>query len=79
MSNAAINIRRLNANEAGFNEQLNTLLAWETVSDERVNNVVKEVLHRVKTEGDAALLDYTADTGWRSKRNGIGCGRNLWR
>lgn len=60
MSNAAINIRRLNANEAGFNEQLNTLLAWETVSDERVNNVVKEVLHRVKTEGDAALLDYTA-------------------
>ena len=56
----AINIRRLNANEPGFTEQLDKLLAWETVSDDRVNDVVKEVLHRVKTEGDAALLDYTA-------------------
>jgi histidinol dehydrogenase len=56
----AINIRRLNANEPGFTEQLDKLLAWETVSDDRVNDVVKEVLHRVKTEGDVALLDYTA-------------------
>lgn len=55
----AINIRRLNANDAGFTEQLEQLLAWESVSDDRVNDVVKNILHRVKTEGDAALLDYT--------------------
>jgi len=56
----SINIRRLNANDAGFNTELEALLAWEGVSDDRVNDVVKEVLKRVRTEGDQALLDYTA-------------------
>ncbi|WFE68882.1 histidinol dehydrogenase [Thiomicrospira sp. R3] len=56
----SINIRRLNANDAGFNAELEALLAWEGVSDERVNDVVKEVVNRVRTEGDRALLDYTA-------------------
>ncbi|MBE0493569.1 MAG: histidinol dehydrogenase [Thiomicrospira sp.] len=60
MSDSAINIRRLDANASGFKQELNRLLDWEGVSDERVNNVVKEVLHRVKTEGDKALLEYTA-------------------
>lgn len=56
----SINIRRLNANDAGFNAELEALLAWEGVSDDRVNDVVKEVVNRVRTEGDQALLDYTA-------------------
>jgi histidinol dehydrogenase len=56
----SINIRRLNANDAGFNAELEKLLAWEGVSDDRVNDVVKEVVNRVRTEGDQALLDYTA-------------------
>jgi histidinol dehydrogenase len=60
MSDTVLNVRRLNANDAGFREEMDRLLAWESVSDERVNNVVKEVLQRVKTEGDAALLDFTA-------------------
>ncbi|HEY9018050.1 histidinol dehydrogenase, partial [Thiomicrospira sp.] len=60
MSDSAINIRRLDANASGFKQELNRLLDWEGVSDDRVNNVVKEVLHRVKTEGDKALLEYTA-------------------
>lgn len=60
MSESAINIRRLDANASDFKQELNRLLDWEGVSDDRVNNVVKEVLHRVKTEGDKALLEYTA-------------------
>lgn len=60
MSDSAINIRRLDANASGFKQELNRLLDWEGVSDDRVNNVVKEVLNRVKTEGDKALLEYTA-------------------
>lgn len=56
----SINIRRLNANDEGFKKELDALLAWEGVSDDRVNDVVKEVLNRVRSEGDQALLDYTA-------------------
>ena len=54
-----VSIRKLNASDADFNSQLDALLAWEAVSDDRVNQVVNEVLHRVRTEGDAAVLDYT--------------------
>ncbi|WP_127471291.1 histidinol dehydrogenase [Thiomicrorhabdus aquaedulcis] len=55
-----LNIRRLSANQAGFREELDTLLAWETVSNEAVNDIVKEVVNNVRTQGDAALLEYTA-------------------
>ncbi|MGB0662910.1 MAG: histidinol dehydrogenase [Pontibacterium sp.] len=54
-----VSIRKLNASDADFNTQLDALLAWEAVSDDRVNQVVNEVLHRVRAEGDAAVLDYT--------------------
>lgn len=55
-----INIRRLNANEAGFDAELEKLLAWETVSDDQVNSTVKEIVESVRKNGDAALLEYTA-------------------
>lgn len=55
-----IDIRRLNANDSGFEEELDKLLAWETVSNESVNDIVKQVLQDVRTRGDAALLEYTA-------------------
>jgi len=54
-----LNIRRLSANQAGFRKELDALLAWETVSNESVNDIVKEVVNNVRTQGDAALLDYT--------------------
>ncbi len=55
-----LNIRKLSANDAGFHEELDQLLAWDTVSNESVNQVVKEVIKEVRERGDAALLDYTA-------------------
>ncbi len=53
------NIQRLNTADADFWPRLETLTAWEGVADETVTAVVREVLARVRTEGDAALLDYS--------------------
>ena len=53
------NIQRLNTADADFWPRLETLTAWEGVADETVIAVVRDILARVRTEGDAALLDYT--------------------
>ena len=50
---------RLDTATADFESQLTALLAWESVSDERVQQVVNDVVHRIRTEGDAALLEFT--------------------
>jgi len=55
----SIEIRRLDVNQAGFAQELDQLLAWESVSDAKVNGIVDEVIARVRTEGDAALVEYT--------------------
>lgn len=54
-----IAIRRLNSRQSDFNLQLDQLLAWESVSDTRVNAVVDEVIAAVKARGDEALIEYT--------------------
>lgn len=51
--------KRLDSSQADFAEQMDQLLAWEAVSDTKVNDVVNEILQRVRTEGDAAVVDYT--------------------
>lgn len=55
----SISIKRLDTAQADFDQQLNTLLAWESVSDDKVNTIVNEVIARVRTEGDAAVVEYT--------------------
>jgi histidinol dehydrogenase len=52
-------IKRLSTADAGFWTELETLLAWEGVSDARIHDVVREILHAVKTRGDAAVIEYT--------------------
>jgi len=54
-----ISIQRLDAAQSDFDQQLSRLLAWESVSDDKVNTIVNEVIGRVRTEGDAALVEYT--------------------
>ena len=54
-----LNIRRLDSLQADFSEQMDKLLAWEAVSDTKVNQIVDEILARVKAEGDAAVVEYT--------------------
>lgn len=52
-------ITRLDASQGDFNQRLDQLLAWESVSDTRVAAVVDDILHQVKIRGDAAVLEYT--------------------
>ncbi|PSL14607.1 histidinol dehydrogenase [Marinobacterium halophilum] len=55
----SISIRRLDTAQADFDQQLEALLAWESVSDGKVNEIVNEVIARVRAEGDTALVEYT--------------------
>lgn len=52
-------ITRLDASQSDFNQKLDQLLAWESVSDTRVAAVVDDILHQVKTRGDAAVVEFT--------------------
>jgi histidinol dehydrogenase len=52
-------ITRLDASQSDFKQRLDDLLAWESVSDTRVAGVVDDIIHQVKTLGDAAVLEFT--------------------
>lgn len=52
-------VSRLDTSSADFEERLSALLAWEAVSDDAVQKAVTDIVHRVRTEGDGALLEYT--------------------
>jgi len=56
----AVTMKVLDTNQADFDENLSALLAWDSVSDAAVADVVASVLADVKTRGDEAVLDYTA-------------------
>ncbi len=59
-------IRRLDASTENFDQQLDDLLKWSSVSDDSVVGVVDSILQRVKTEGDQAVVDYTNQFDRRS-------------
>jgi len=52
-------MRRLNRADSGFDAELEKLLAWEGVSNDQVNQTVREILSEIRSRGDAALLEYT--------------------
>ena len=52
-------IARLSTTDTDFDDRLEALLAWESVSDARVRETVDSILGAVREKGDAALLDYT--------------------
>ncbi len=54
-----VDITRLDANRDDFWPSLQKLLAWEGVSDDKVNAIVREILTEVRERGDAAVLEYT--------------------
>ncbi len=54
-----LNIQRLDSRTADFWQRLEALLAWESVSDDAVNQTVRDIVVDVRQRGDAALLDYT--------------------
>ena len=54
-----LQIRQLNTQDATFWSQLENLLAWDAVADERVITTVREILAAVRMHGDSAVVDYT--------------------
>ncbi|MFO7648984.1 MULTISPECIES: histidinol dehydrogenase [Halomonas] len=50
-------IARLATADAGFEERLSSLLAWEGVSDAAVQQRVDEIIEAVRRRGDAALVE----------------------
>ncbi|MCP8900178.1 histidinol dehydrogenase [Gilvimarinus xylanilyticus] len=52
-------ITRLNYQDTDFTGKLDALLAWDSVSDHKVADAVADILHQVKTRGDAAVVEYT--------------------
>ena len=52
-------MKRLSTNQSDYQQQMDTLLAWEGVSDEQVNNTVRDVIKNIRARGDDALLEYT--------------------
>jgi histidinol dehydrogenase len=60
-------IRKLNTADADFQQQLDALLAWDSVSDDAVNKVVSDVIADIRARGDAALIDFTNRfDGWEA-------------
>ena len=54
-----MNIKRLNSSDASFWQDLDALLAWESVSDKAVNDTVTGIIADIRCRGDAALMEYT--------------------
>jgi histidinol dehydrogenase len=54
-----IDIRRLDTSANDFSAELETLLAWESVSDNQVQKIVTDILADVKLRGDAAVIEYS--------------------
>ncbi|WP_444893017.1 histidinol dehydrogenase [Microbulbifer sp. TRSA001] len=52
-------IRRLNTVDIDFDEQLKQLLAWESVANHEVESIVAEILQRVRSQGDKAVIEFT--------------------
>jgi histidinol dehydrogenase len=54
-----MNIKRLTTTQSDYQSQMETLLAWEGVSDDQVNTTVRDVIKNIRQRGDEALVEYT--------------------
>jgi histidinol dehydrogenase len=54
-----LQIRHLDSTAADFKQQLTTLLAFESETDDAIESAVARILADVKVRGDAAVLEYT--------------------
>lgn len=52
-------VRRLDARSEDFAGALDGLLAWDTSEDAELTRTVRSIIERVRSEGDAAVLDFT--------------------
>ena len=52
-------MKQLNTKDANFWQQLEALLAWESVSDTAVSETVSDILAQVKARGDEAVVEFS--------------------
>ena len=52
-------VKRLKSSQAGFDQQLDAMLAWESVSDKAVNERVDDIIAQVRAMGDEAVVELT--------------------
>ena len=57
---------RLHINDTDFDDRLKDLLAWESVSDDGVAEVVTDIIDQIRTRGDVALVALTNEYDRRS-------------
>jgi histidinol dehydrogenase len=62
-----IEIRTFATTDADFRQRLDEVLAWESVSDDSVNDTVNNIIKDIRQRGDSALLEYTNRfDGWQA-------------
>lgn len=54
-----IPIRRLSSADSFFQAELDKLLSFDLSVDNEIERAVTQILHQVRTQGDAALLEFT--------------------
>ena len=54
-----VQVKELNFSDANFWQEMDALLAWDSVSGDQVFSTVNTILADVKQRGDAALIEYT--------------------
>jgi len=52
-------ITKLDSSQTDFAKRLDSLLAWESVSDAAINNAVLDIIEQVRTQGDSALVAFS--------------------
>ena len=59
-------MRKLNSTDSDFQQSLEALLAWESVSDDKVNRIVDDIIADIRRDGDEALAALTEKLdGWK--------------
>ena len=52
-------ITKLSSQQSDFESKLSALLAWESVSNKQVADIVDEIISSIRTGGDKSLVDYS--------------------
>ena len=52
-------MKHLSSTSSEFWNELSDLLAWESSSEERIEQTVKQIIADIRLRGDSALIDFT--------------------
>jgi histidinol dehydrogenase len=54
-----LTIREFSSSSDDFRSELDSLLAWDSVSDARVQKTVADIVEQVRLKGDDAVIEFT--------------------